>query len=257
MRLIKTGFCSLVTAGSICGCTGPSAEKPASEKYNVLIFTVDDMRDYAGFLNSYQGKVYTPNMDRLAAQGVAFTNAHVAATVSCPSRNAFMTGLRPSTSGLYNNGQWWKASLPDVVTMPQYFKNNGYYSAGAGKVFHHTPGNNPPCSWDEFQEQVFDDPWYFQDWSPEKYWLEFGYRDPKVAMPDWKPLNGIPKIGNNDWGAIPGKEEKDYGDVQIVNFARDFLARDHDKPFFLAMGTYRPHVPLHVPQKYFDMYPLD
>ena len=88
--------------------------------------------------------------------------------------------------------------------------------------------------------------------------LDFGYRDPKVPMPDRKPSeNGIPKISNNDWGAIPGKEEKDYGDVQIVNFARDFLARDHEKPFFLAMGTYRPHVPLHVPQKYFDMYPLD
>jgi arylsulfatase A-like enzyme len=257
MRLITTGFYSLVTAGSICSCTGPAAEKPASQKYNVLIFTVDDMRDYAGFLNGYAGKVYTPNMDRLAAQGVAFTNAHVAATVSCPSRNAFMTGLRPSTSGLYNNGQWWKAALPDVVTMPQYFKNNGYYSAGAGKVFHHTPGNNPPCSWDEFQDQVFDDPWYFQDWSPEKYWLDFGYRDPKVPMPEWKPLNGIPKLGNNDWGPIPGKEEKDYGDVQVVNYTREFLIRDHEKPFFLVVGTYRPHVPLHVPQKYFDMYPLD
>ena len=119
MRLIKTGFYSLVTAGGICSCTGPAADKPSSEKYNVLIFTVDDMRDYAGFLNSYGGKVYTPNMDRLAAQGVAFTNAHVAATVSCPSRNAFLTGLRPSTSGLYNNGQWWKASCPDIVSMPQ------------------------------------------------------------------------------------------------------------------------------------------
>ena len=143
-----------------------SQDEPSSDTYNVLIFTVDDMRDYAGYLDSYGGKVYTPNIDRLAAQGVAFTNAHVSVTVCCPSRNAFMTGLRPSTSGLYNNGQWWKASLPEIVSLPQYFKNNGYCSAGAGKIFHHTPGNNPPCSWDEFQDQVFDDPWYFQDWKP-------------------------------------------------------------------------------------------
>jgi arylsulfatase A-like enzyme len=257
MELKKVSFYSLLAVGSICIGTGSVLDKPSEKKLNILIFTVDDMRDYAGFLNSYGGKVYTPNMDRLADEGIAFTNAHVAATVCCPSRNAFFLGLRPSTSGLYNNGQWWKASRPDLVSMPQYFKNNGYYSAGAGKVFHHTPGNNPPCSWDEFQDQVFDDPWYFHNMPPERYWLEFGYRAPKVPLPDWKPLNGIPRLGNNDWGPIPGKEEKDYGDVQVVNFARDFLARNHNKPFFLVLGTYRPHVPLHVPQKYFDMYPLD
>ena len=257
MEFRKAIFISLVASAIICSCTGPSSENLSSDKYNVLIFTVDDMRDYAGFLNSYEGTVYTPNMDRLAEQGVAFTNAHVAVTVCCPSRNAFMSGLRASTSGLYNNGQWWKASRPDIISMPQYFRNNGYYSAGAGKVYHHTPGNNPPCSWDEFQDQVFDDPWYFQDWDVGKYWVDFGYRAPKVKKPDWKPLNGIPNLGNNDWGAIPGKEEKDYGDVQVVNYARDFLARDHEKPFFMVLGTYRPHVPLHVPQRYFDMYPLD
>ena len=257
MNLRKISLYFLLAVFGLTSCKVPSADNPPTDKYNVLIFTVDDMRDYAGFLNSYGGDVFTPNMDRLAAQGVAFTNAHVAVTVCCPSRNAFMTGQRSSTSGLYNNGQWWKASRPDLISLPQYFKNNGYYSAGAGKVFHHTPGNNPPCSWDEFQDQVFDDPWYFQNWAPKKYWLDFGYRDPKVPMPDWKPLNGISGIGNNDWGAIPGKKEEDYGDVQVVNYAQDFLARDHDKPFMLVLGTYRPHVPLHVPQKYFDMYPLE
>ncbi|MDZ7633452.1 MAG: sulfatase-like hydrolase/transferase [Bacteroidales bacterium] len=70
---------------------------------NVLYFTVDDMRDYVGYLGGYGGTVHTPNMDRLAAQGVAFTNAHTAATVSCPSRNAMLTGMRPSTTGLYDN----------------------------------------------------------------------------------------------------------------------------------------------------------
>lgn len=258
MKCSATSIISLAALAAVSGCTSSEKKVSPEGKYNVLFITVDDMRDYVGYLGGYGGLVYTPNMDRLAAQGVAFTNAHTAATVSCPSRNAMLTGMRPSTTGLYDNGHLWKASRPDIITLPQYFKNNGYYAAGAGKIFHHTPGNNPPCSWDEFQDQVFDDPWVFSSWSPQKYWLNYGYRKPYVPNPDWKPLNGIEGMANQmDWGAIPGKEEKDYGDVQIVNYAREFLARDHDKPFFLALGTYRPHIPWHVPQKYFDMYPLD
>ncbi len=224
---------------------------------NVLLISADDLKDWVGYLDGYEGKVYTPNIDRLASEGVAFTNAHTSATVCCPSRNAMMLGKRPSTTGLYNNNQWWKASLPEEITMPEYFKNSGYYTAGAGKVFHHTPGNNPPCSWNEYYEQEFDDPWNFAEWSAERYFINYGYRGEIVPYPEWKPLNGIYPIRSElDWGPIPGKEEKEYGDVEVVNFAKIFLAAKHKKPFFLALGTYRPHLPWHVPQKYFDMYPL-
>ena len=196
----------------------------AKDKYNVLLISIDDLKDWVGYLGGYEGKVFTPNLDRLAAQGVAFTNAHTAATVCCPSRNAMMLGKRPSTTGLYNNDQWWKATLPEEISMPQYFKSHGYYTAGAGKVFHHTPGNNPPCSWDEYQEQVFDDPWNFAEWSPERYFITYGYRGPIIPFPDWKPLNGLfPHKAESDWGPIPFKKEEAYGDVQAVNFAADFL----------------------------------
>lgn len=249
---------SVTTLIWACGCSHGIQKAQDDSRLNVLYFTVDDMRDYVGYLDGYKGTVYTPNIDRLAAEGVAFTNAHTAATVSCPSRNAMLTGMRPSTTGLYDNSQWWKAANPEIIPMPQYFRNNGYYTAGAGKVFHHTPGNNPPCSWDDFQAQVFDDPWVTFKWSSEKYWLNYGYRDPKTEYPAWKPLSGIKELGPEmDWGPIPLKEEKDYGDVQIVNYARSFLTQKHDKPFFLALGTYRPHIPWHVPQKYYDMYPLE
>ncbi|MEM7368128.1 MAG: sulfatase [Bacteroidota bacterium] len=225
---------------------------------NVLLISVDDMKDWVGYLGGYEGKVYTPNIDGLASSGLAFTNAHTAASVCCPSRNALLLGKRPSTTGLYNNNQWWKAVYPEEVSLPQYFKQHGYYTAGAGKVFHHTPGNNPPCSWDEFQDQVFDDPWNFAEWSTERYFLTYGYRNPILPFPDWKPLNGIfPHRSEMDWGAIPGKAEAEYGDVQASNFAKDFLSKDHQKPFFLAVGTYRPHLPWHVPQQYFDRYPLE
>ncbi|QGY44261.1 sulfatase-like hydrolase/transferase [Maribellus comscasis] len=250
----KTTFILLLVI-SLMAC---KTKEENTEHPNVIVISVDDLRDWVGYLGGYKGTVYTPNIDRLAASGVAFTNAHTAATVCCPSRNALMLGKRPSTTGLYNNGQWWKATHPQEITLAQYFKNNGYYTAGAGKVFHHTPGNNPPCSWNEFQDQVFDDPWNFADWSAERYFLSYGYRGEIVQYPEWKPLNGIYPIRSElDWGAIPGKEEKDYGDVQVVNYAKAFLQKQHEKPFFLALGTYRPHMPWHVPQKYFDMYPLN
>jgi len=240
----------------VAGCTHSGYRETRAP--NVIIISIDDLRDWVGYLDGYKGNVYTPNIDRLAASGVAFTNAHTSATLCCPSRNAFMLGKRPSTTGLYDNGQWWKATCSQEITLAQYFKDNGYYTAGAGKVFHHTPGNNPPCSWNEFQDQVFDDPWNFAEWSAERYFLTYGYRGEITPYPDWKPLNGIYPIRSElDWGAIPGKEEKDYGDVQVVNYAKEFLQKKYEKPFFLALGTYRPHLPWHVPQKYFDMYPLE
>jgi arylsulfatase A-like enzyme len=177
----------------LCACSD-NHRINESEQSNVLLISVDDMKDWVGYLGGYEGEVYTPNMDRLATEGVAFTNAHTSATVCCPSRNAMMLGKRPSTTGLYNNNQWWKAALPEEISMPQYFKNKGYFTAGAGKVFHHTPGNNPPCSWDEYQEQVFDDPWRSSGWSPERYFIDYGYRGPMVPYPEWKPLNGIHPI---------------------------------------------------------------
>ncbi|MCD6564849.1 MAG: sulfatase [Bacteroidales bacterium] len=225
---------------------------------NVLIITVDDMKDWTGFLGGYEGTVHTPNMDRLATRGISFTNAHTSATVCCPSRYAFFLGKRPSSTGLYNNNQWWKPNYPLMISLPQYFRQHGYYAAGAGKVFHHTPGNNPPCSWDEYQDQVFDDPWNFAEWSVERYAIRYGYRKPIIPYPDWKPLNGIYPIKSElDWGPIPGKKEKDYGDVQAIKFAQNFLNRKQQKPFFLAIGIFRPHLPWHVPKKYFDQYPLD
>lgn len=225
---------------------------------NVVIIILDDMKDWVGYLGGYEGEVFTPNIDRLAAEGMAFTNAHVVSPQCNPSRNAFFLGKRPSTTGLYGNNSWWKTEYPDLKTMPQYFKDNGYITYGAGKVFHHTPGNNPPVSWTDFQDQVFDDPWNFATWSPEKYFLKYGYRGPILPLPSWKPLNGVDNLPTQmDWGAIPGKKEHEYGDVQVVDYARQFFQDKHEKPFFLALGIFKPHIPWHVPQKYFDMYPLD
>jgi len=127
----------------------------ASNRFNVLFIAVDDMKDWVNCLGGYEGTVYTPHIDRLARRGMLFTNAHCASPKCAPSRAAIMTGLRPSTTGLYDNGHWWLPNLPDVVTMPVHFRAHGYRVVGAGKIFHHTAGNNPPNQWDDFFRLTF------------------------------------------------------------------------------------------------------
>ncbi|GIT04684.1 MAG: hypothetical protein CM1200mP29_00950 [Verrucomicrobiota bacterium] len=95
-------------------------------KPNVLFLAVDDMKDWVGCLGGYEGKVHTPNIDRLAKRGVLFSNAHCASPKCAPSRAAIMTGLRSSTTGLYDNQHWWYPNFPSAVTLPVHFRNNGY-----------------------------------------------------------------------------------------------------------------------------------
>lgn len=227
--------------------TSVLAAAPAA-KPNVLFLSVDDLNDWIGCLGGYNG-VQTPNIDRLAKRGVLFANAHCASPLCNPSRTALLTGMRPSTTGMYNNDQFWKPNLPDAVTIPMHFKANGYHVAGAGKVFHHTSGNNPPDQWDEFQLQVFDDPWYRRaDWYP---WNK------RVPAPPGHPFNGLKNFqGEFDWGVIPAAE-REYGDQKAIDFGLKFLEKPQPKPFFLAVGLWHPHIPMFAPQRYFDLYPLE
>jgi arylsulfatase A-like enzyme len=221
-----------------------AALQPA-KRLNVFMIIVDDMNDWVGCLNGYPG-VRTPNIDRLARTGVLFADAHCASPLCNPSRTAVFTGLRASTTGIYNNGQYWRPALPGVVTMPEYFRRQGYYVAGAGKVFHHVAGFNPPDQWDDFQLQVFDDPWYRRlEWYP---WVK------KIPAPPGHPFNGLQDFpGEFDWGVLP--PQHGYGDMAAVEWAERLLARRHEKPFFAAVGLWHPHIPMFAPQQYFDLYP--
>ncbi|UCC97922.1 MAG: sulfatase, partial [Phycisphaerales bacterium] len=233
----------------------------SQDRPNVLFIALDDMNDWISSLGGYSGKVHTPNLDRLGRKGITFTNAHSPSTVCNPSRTAIMTGLRPSTTGIYNNGQWWRPALPDVVTIPECFRKNGYHVEGGGKIFHHTLGNNPPAIWDNYQPQVQDDAWHYD--YPVR-----GQHVPKegVNWPDGFPLNGIEAVKRGkkppanyrefDWGPFD-KPDRAMGDGQMVQWAVDFLGRAQDRPFFLAAGIYRPHLPWYVPRRYFDLYPLE
>jgi len=230
---------------------GAGAALAADERPNVLLLSVDDMNDWVGCLGGYPG-VQTPNIDALARRGVLFRDAHCTSPLCNPSRTSLLTGKRPSTTGVYRNHQYWRPAHPDIVTLPVFFRDHGYHVAGAGKIFHHTAGFNPPDQWDDFQIQEFDDPWYRRiSWYP---WVK------KIPNPPGHPFNGM--AGRNvvpefDWGALPDRPEETYGDMAAVRYGQKFLKRSHDKPFFLALGLWHPHIPLFAPQRYFDLYPRE
>ena len=234
----------------LAACVSWGAEKDA--RPNVLMIAVDDMRDWVGHLHGYQGTVQTPNIDRLASLGTAFTNAHTASPVCCPSRAAVMSGKLPSTTGVFSNQHWWKPHLPDLVTIPVHFRSQGYIAVGGGKLFHHTVGNNPPGQWDAYHRLVFrDDAWSRQT---PRYRTLYPFTQPK-PVPKEFPYSGLtlysPEV---DWGVLP-QAEAEYDDARTVDYAIDFLARQHDRPFFLAVGIFHPHLPWYTPQQYADRYP--
>ena len=137
------------------GCASQEGDPPAqpisapdpTTRPNVLFIAVDDLNDWIEPLGGHP-QAHTPNLTRLAQQSVNFTHSYCASPACNPSRTALLTGLNCSTSGLYSNYQIWREVLPDAVTLPRYFSDQGYWSAGAGKIFHN---NMPdPRSWDDY-----------------------------------------------------------------------------------------------------------
>ena len=145
------------------------------ERPNILFIAVDDLNDWIGALGGHPD-TRTPNMDRLAARGTLFTRAYTAAPACNPSRAALLSGIRPSSSGVYNNHQPWKPVLRDAVTLPQFFKENGYHAAGAGKIFH-----------DRFMSSGKMTAAYLD---PSDFWHESLPKGPDI-VPENYPVSGI------------------------------------------------------------------
>lgn len=206
------------------------------DRRNILFISIDDLNDWIGCLGGHPD-VKTPNMDRLARRGVLFTNAHCAAPLCNPSRASLMTGVLPSTSGVYENNQPMRQSpvLASAVTLPQHLRTHGYSVTGGGKIYH--GGFPDPQSWDD----------YFPSQSENQ---------PSNPEPPDKPVNGIPNAAHFDWSPLDVRMEA-MGDYQTSEWARARLAKRPDKPFFLACGIFRPHLPWYVPRRFFDMYPVD
>ena len=203
---------------------------------NILFISVDDLNDWIGCMGGHP-QTKTPNLDRLASQGVLFTNAHCAAPMCNPSRAAVMTGMRPTTSGVYENNQPFRRAplAKDAITLPSLLRSNGYRAIGAGKIFH---GSYPdPQSWDD-------------------YWPSQIRNQPPSAVPPKLPANGVPGSGNLDWGPLDIRDEE-MGDYGVATWTINQLSRKVNNPLFLGCGIYRPHLPWYVPKKYFDLFPLE
>jgi arylsulfatase A-like enzyme len=211
-------------------------DKQVNNQPNVLFIAIDDLNDWIGSLGGYPG-VRTPHLDRLARQGVLFMNAHCPAPLCNASRAALMTGIRPSTSGVYKNSHPWRESpvLKNAVTLPQHFMAHGYKSLGSGKIYH--DGFPDPASWN-------------------KYWPSKKKQKPDDPRPPAPPLNGIPDTKHFDWGEIDA-DKQEMGDWQVADWIIDQLNQTHEKPFFLACGFFKPHLPWYVPEEYFRLYPLN
>ena len=239
-----------------------SSATPPQERPNVLFIAVDDLNDWVGHLGGREG-VHTPNLDRLAARGVAFTRAYAPAVSCTPSRQAILTGLRPSTTGIYGLVHYHWRELPalrDIVTLPQLFRQNGYYAAGAGKVFHalswidrsYGRNQNDAASWDDYYPSL-------EQPMPREVWPSAATRDENGAHV-WTPA--VPREGRGappwyfDWAPL-GVPDSAMADHKVVDWALSQLRRSHDRPFFLAVGLYRPHIPWFVPRSWFERYPLD
>ncbi|MEX0938867.1 MAG: sulfatase [Pirellulales bacterium] len=231
-------ICLIVCGGMAASVGEVFGQRPAGEESNrpnVLFIAIDDLNDWIGCLGGYPG-VRTPNFDRLAERGVLFTGAHCNAPLCNASRASLMTGMRPSTSGVYTNSQSWRASpvLSDAVTLSQYFRAHGYRAIGGGKIYH---GSFPdPPSWDD-------------------YYPSQQRNRPPDPLPANRPLNGIPRTQHFDWGPVEAPVDE-MGDTKVVDWAVGELGQSHDQPQFLAVGIFRPHLPWYVPPQYFDAYPL-
>jgi len=224
----------------------------ADGKPNVLFIIADDLRDYAGWMGGHPQSV-TPNMDRLAKMGMRFTNAHCNYALCNPSRTSLLTGMLPSSSGVFGNEQDWRRSvqIAGKPSLPEHFKARGYTTVAAGKIFHANHGGPEGrlAGWHGGRRGFeLDSAWDLR-------FPQTGVQIPDLPVHTGQNFNGL-NIWHWDWGGIPVAEEK-TDDGQIATFAAEFLTQKQKKTFFLALGLYRPHSPWYVPQKYFDALPLD
>ena len=221
---------ALALAG-LAGLTPAIRAASAAARPNVLFIAIDDLRDWVGFLQK-NPQTRTPNMDRLAKRGTIFTRAYCAAPVCNPSRAALMSGLRPFTTGVYENNNDWRTVIPVELPLTTAFRHAGYWVAGAGKIYHESYARR--SEWDDYLANEGKGA-AKQKPSPQA-------KDDGVGGIKFQPLI-------NDDTALPDYQITDYGIAQ--------LGRPHDKPFFLAVGLHKPHMPWNVPQKYYDLFPAD
>jgi arylsulfatase A-like enzyme len=198
----------------------------AAEKPNVLFIAIDDLNHWVGYLGR-NPQTRTPNIDRFAKSGVAFSKSYCTAPACNPSRASLMSGLRPSTTGCYLNEQNWRPGISEDKLLNTQFAKAGYDVFGAGKIYHGAPDRGGE-------------------------WTDYFPGD-RPRLEDKQELDGV---GGLQFAKLKLRDE-DMSDYGVVSYGLEKLKEKHNKPFFLAVGLVKPHLPFAVPKKWFDMFPLD
>jgi arylsulfatase A-like enzyme len=236
---MKTPLTLLASALCLLTAHGASADPP---RPNVLFIVSDDLNNLLGSYGDPLAK--TPNLDRLAARGVQFNRAYCQAPICGASRNSMLTGLYPNSTGILGNGQIFRQTIPAQVSLPQAFRHAGYFAARLGKMYHYgvpnavgTDGHDDPASWE----------------------LEMNPAGVDRLEEHPKIFSLIPGQfgGTLSWYASP-RSDAYHTDGILARDAEWVLERSaqrRERPFFLAVGFFRPHTPYVAPRPYFDLYP--
>jgi arylsulfatase A-like enzyme len=203
-----------------------------AKKPNVLFIAIDDLNHWVGHLGRHP-QTKTPNIDRLAKLGVTFTKAYCTAPSCNPSRASLMSGLRPSTTGCYNNSQPWHPAVSDDKLLNTHFAKNGYRVYGAGKIYHSSERGG---TWTDYGSGSKD----------------AGAKKALTLHPSAKD-DGVDGI---KFGPLANSDEE-MPDYSTVSYCLEKMAEKSDQPFFIACGFVKPHMPFSVPKKWFDLFPLE
>ncbi len=242
-------------------CVGQSPQVPLNRP-NVLFVVVDDLRPELACYGHSQ--IHSPNIDRLASRGIVFERAYCQVTLCNPSRASVLTGKRPDTTGVMDNGRHIRDGMPDVVTLPQLFKDHGYYTQGLGKVFH--PGLDDDRSWsvphwdpvhssiDKTGDALVQEMKAY--YGPEGQLVVQSRLDEAI-----KSGKTVARLSRRDllgpaW-EMTDAEDDSLIDGQVAERAMQALRDVKDRPFFLAVGFLKPHLPFSAPKKYWEFYPSD
>ena len=222
-----------------------SASAPAqsvNRKMNVLFIAVDDMNNDLACLG--HPIVRSPNIDRLASRGIAFANAYCQFPLSSPSRTSLLTGLRPDRTKVFNLQYHFRQDLPDIVTLPQMFKNNGYYAARVGKMYHYgNPGDIGTNGLDDRES-----------WTERINPAGLDKTSLEPLIINYTPTRGLGSA-LSFYSDFTGKDTE-HTDGKVATETIKLLEKHKDEPFFIAAGFYKPHTPYVAPKKYFDYYSM-
>ncbi|HEX4150568.1 MAG TPA: sulfatase-like hydrolase/transferase, partial [Pirellulales bacterium] len=239
---IWTGFLGL----ALLAAPWPSEARPP----NVLFIAIDDLRPELGCYGA--AKMHTPAIDKLASSATVFERAYCQQAVCNASRASLLSGCRPATTKVVANNVGLRMTMPDVVTLPQHFRQHGYHTASIGKIFH-VEGSvtDDPLAW---SEPSFEKPPGVKSWHTPESMEVIRRRGAELKAAGKKTDSKAARRGPPFEAAdLP---DTDYEDGALAERAVETLGRLKDQTFFLAVGFRKPHLPFCCPQKYFDLYPL-